>query len=37
MLSRTLAGLIGLFDIGNGLFMALLPHRWFQNATSASA
>ncbi len=37
MLYRLLAGLIGLFDFGNGLFMALRPEQWFRLAPGALA
>lgn len=37
MLFRVLAGLIGLFDTANGLYMALLPRAWFNGAPGAAA
>lgn len=35
MLFRVLAGLIGLFDTANGLYMALSPRAWFTGASGA--
>lgn len=35
MLFRVLAGLIGLFDTANGLYMALAPRTWFVSAPGA--
>ena len=37
MLFRVLAGLIGLFDTTNGLYMALSPRAWFSGAPGAMA
>jgi hypothetical protein len=37
MLFRILACLIGLFDITNGLYMAISPHAWFATAPGAMA
>jgi len=37
MLFRVLAGLIGLFDTANGLYMALSPRAWFVRAPGAMA
>lgn len=34
---RILSTLIGLFNLGNGLFAALMPNRWFLHAPGASA